>query len=116
MRAAPVVEQIIDERWATIGDTINGWRGSMAAGRCSYDFALNAANTKNLRIVRVRECPSRASPRPQGRQARAALRRVRPRMELRVERPEQHDHHGLVLEYPGISPAAERAQWSLPPL
>ena len=47
MRAAPVVEQIIDERWATIGDTINGWRGSMATGRCNYDFALNAANTKN---------------------------------------------------------------------
>jgi hypothetical protein len=43
----PVIEQIIDERWATIGETVNGWRGSMASGRCSYDWALNAANAKN---------------------------------------------------------------------
>jgi hypothetical protein len=46
-RAAPVVEQIIDERWESLGETVNGWRFSLATGRCSYDFALNAANTKN---------------------------------------------------------------------
>ena len=46
-RAAPMVETIIDERWATMSETVNGWRGSMATGRCSYDWALNAANTKN---------------------------------------------------------------------
>jgi hypothetical protein len=46
-RAAPVVEQIADERWQTMSDTVNGWRGSLASGRCSYDWALNAANTKN---------------------------------------------------------------------
>ena len=45
-RAAPVVEQIADERWKTISDTVNGWRGSLASGRCSFDWALNAANTK----------------------------------------------------------------------
>jgi hypothetical protein len=46
-RAAPVVEQIADERWQTMSETVNGWRGSLASGRCSYDWALNAANTKN---------------------------------------------------------------------
>ena len=46
-RAAPVVDQIIDERWQSMSDTVNGWRGSLASGRCSYDWPLNAANTKN---------------------------------------------------------------------
>lgn len=46
-RAAPMIEQIIDERWATLGQTVNGWRGSLSTGRCGYDWALNAANTKN---------------------------------------------------------------------
>ena len=31
-RAAPTVEQITDERWASIGETVNGWRGSLASG------------------------------------------------------------------------------------
>ena len=43
----PVIEQIADERWQTISETVNGWRGSLASGRCSFDWALNAANTKN---------------------------------------------------------------------
>ncbi|MER6190109.1 DUF1254 domain-containing protein [Streptomyces cyaneofuscatus] len=47
VRAAPVVEQITDERWQSMGTAVNGWRGSLSSGRCSYDFALNAANTKN---------------------------------------------------------------------
>ncbi len=46
-RAAPMVERIIDERWSTMSETVNGWRGSLASGRCSYDWSLNAANTKN---------------------------------------------------------------------
>ncbi len=46
-RAGPVVERIIDERWESMSDTVNGWRGSLASGRCSYDWSLNAANTKN---------------------------------------------------------------------
>jgi hypothetical protein len=46
-RAAPIIEKITDERWRTMSDTVNGWRGSLASGRCSYDWALNAANTKN---------------------------------------------------------------------
>jgi hypothetical protein len=46
-RAVPVIEQIADERWRTMSETVNGWRGSLASGRCSYDWALNAANTKN---------------------------------------------------------------------
>ena len=46
-RAAPVIEQIADERWRSMSETVNGWRGSLASGRCSYDWALNAANTKN---------------------------------------------------------------------
>ena len=46
-RAVPVIEQIADERWSTMSDTVSGWRGSLASGRCSYDWALNAANTKN---------------------------------------------------------------------
>jgi hypothetical protein len=46
-RAVPVIEAIVDERWATMSDTVNGWRGSLATGRCSYDWSLNAANTKN---------------------------------------------------------------------
>ena len=45
-RAAPVVDQIIDERWRSMSETVNGWRGSLASGRCSYDWPLNAANTK----------------------------------------------------------------------
>lgn len=46
-RAAPMVEQIAAERWQTMSETVNGWRGSLASGRCSFDWALNAANTKN---------------------------------------------------------------------
>ena len=46
-RAAPVIEQIADERWRSMSETVNGWRGSLASGRCSYDWPLNAANTKN---------------------------------------------------------------------
>jgi len=46
-RAAPVVEQIIDERWQSMSETVNGWRGSLASGRFSYDWSLKAANTKN---------------------------------------------------------------------
>jgi hypothetical protein len=46
-RAVPMVEKIIDERWSTMSETVNGWRGSLASGRCSYDWSLNAANTKN---------------------------------------------------------------------
>jgi hypothetical protein len=46
-RAAPMVERIIDERWSTMSETVNGWRGSLASGRCSYDWSLNAANAKN---------------------------------------------------------------------
>ena len=42
-----MVEQITYERWASIGETVNGWRGSLASGRCSYDWSLNAANAKN---------------------------------------------------------------------
>lgn len=30
-----------------MSETVNGWRGSLASGRCSYDWSLNAANTKN---------------------------------------------------------------------
>ena len=41
-----MVEQIADERWKTISETVNGWRGSLPSGRCSFDWALNAANTK----------------------------------------------------------------------
>ena len=29
-----------------MSDTVNGWRGSLASGRCSYDWSLNAANTR----------------------------------------------------------------------
>ncbi len=47
LRALPVIEKIADERWRTTSETVNGWRGSPASGRCSYDWALNAANTKN---------------------------------------------------------------------
>ena len=47
-RAAPVVEQIIDERWRSLSETVNGSRGSLASGRCSYDWALNAANTNHV--------------------------------------------------------------------
>ena len=46
-RAAPVVEQMVDERCRSMSETVNGSRGSLASGRCSYDWALNAANTKN---------------------------------------------------------------------
>jgi hypothetical protein len=46
-RAAPMIEKIADERWQSMSDTVNGWRGSLASGRCSHDWALNAANTKN---------------------------------------------------------------------
>ena len=42
-RAAPVVEQIVDERWRSLSETVNGSRGSLASGRCSYDWALNTA-------------------------------------------------------------------------
>ena len=45
-RAAPVIDQIIDERWHSMSETVNGWRGSLASGRCGYDWPLNAANTK----------------------------------------------------------------------
>ena len=30
-----------------MSETVNGWRGSLASGRCSYDWSLNAANAKN---------------------------------------------------------------------
>jgi hypothetical protein len=46
-RAVPVIDEIIETRWAAMSETVNGWRGSLASGRCSYDWALNAANTKN---------------------------------------------------------------------
>jgi len=46
-RAVPMIEEITDDRWRTMSDTVNGWRGSLASGRCSHDWALNAANTKN---------------------------------------------------------------------
>lgn len=42
-----MIEQIADERWKTMSETVNGWRGSLTSGRCSRDWALNAANTKN---------------------------------------------------------------------
>jgi hypothetical protein len=50
--AAPMV---IDEGWATMSETVNGWRGSMATGRCSHDWSLNVANT------RTRSAPSSLS-------------------------------------------------------
>ncbi|MEU4321237.1 DUF1214 domain-containing protein [Nocardia fluminea] len=46
IRASATIEQITDERWTSLGHTVNGWRGNLSGGRCSYDFALNAANTK----------------------------------------------------------------------
>jgi hypothetical protein len=32
-----MIDRIIDERWATMSETVNGWRGSLATGRCGYD-------------------------------------------------------------------------------
>ena len=46
-RAATAAEQIIDARWHATGETTNGWRYAMAAGRAGYDFALRAALAKN---------------------------------------------------------------------
>lgn len=45
-RAAVTAEQIIDARWANLGDTINGWRYYLAGGRAGHDFALRAALAK----------------------------------------------------------------------
>jgi hypothetical protein len=47
LRTIPDIERIIDERWLTIGETVNGWRSTKAIELCSFDVVLNAANTKN---------------------------------------------------------------------
>ena len=45
-RATQVAEDIIDARWADLGETVNGWRYNTAGGRAGRDFALRAALAK----------------------------------------------------------------------
>jgi hypothetical protein len=45
-RAARAGEQIIDSRWASAGETTNGWKYTMAGGRAGHDLALRAALAK----------------------------------------------------------------------
>lgn len=45
-RAAKAGAQIIDSRWQTLGETVNGWRYTMSGGRAGYDLALRAAMAK----------------------------------------------------------------------
>lgn len=47
-RAAPAVEQIIDRRWESLGETTNGWRYNLAGGRSNHDLALRAALAKYM--------------------------------------------------------------------
>jgi hypothetical protein len=46
-RAAEAAEQIIDARWAEVGETADGWRYHTAGGRTGHDLALRAALAKN---------------------------------------------------------------------
>ena len=45
-RAAKVGPQIVDSKWATAGETTNGWKYTFAGGRAGYDPGLRAALTK----------------------------------------------------------------------
>lgn len=46
IRAAKAAPQIIDSKWATAGQTANGWKCTFAGGRAGYDPGLRAALTK----------------------------------------------------------------------
>jgi hypothetical protein len=46
VRAAKAAPQIIDTKWATAGQTANGWKYTFAGGRAGYDPGLRAALTK----------------------------------------------------------------------
>jgi hypothetical protein len=46
-RAAEAAEQIIDARWAEVGETKNGWRYYTTGGRTGHDLVLRAALAKN---------------------------------------------------------------------
>ena len=45
-RAAKIAPQIIDSKWATAGETTNGWKYTFAGGRAGYDPGLRAALAK----------------------------------------------------------------------
>ena len=45
-RAQSTAEQLIDQRWAALGETTNGWRYNMSGGRSGHDFVLRAALAK----------------------------------------------------------------------
>lgn len=45
-RAQATAEQLIDQRWAALGETTNGWRYNMSGGRSGHDFVLRAALAK----------------------------------------------------------------------
>jgi hypothetical protein len=47
-RAAEAAEQIIDARWAEVGETDNGWRYYTAGGRTGHDLVLRATLAKNV--------------------------------------------------------------------
>lgn len=45
-RAAKAGEVIVDAAWKATGETVNGWRYTLAGGRAGYDLALRAALAK----------------------------------------------------------------------
>lgn len=45
-RAAIAGEKIVDDAWASSGETTNGWRYTLAGGRAGHDLALRAALAK----------------------------------------------------------------------
>ncbi|HKH92603.1 MAG TPA: DUF1254 domain-containing protein [Gemmatimonadaceae bacterium] len=47
-RAALAAEQLIDRRWLSLEETMNGSRYGMADGRSGHDFVLRAALAKNM--------------------------------------------------------------------
>jgi hypothetical protein len=47
-RAAAAVEPLIDQAWAQLGETTNGWRYNFAGGRAGHDLLLRAALAKNV--------------------------------------------------------------------
>ena len=96
-RAAPMVDRIIDERWATMSEMVIGWRGSLASGRLQLRLVAQRRQHQEpgrhraRRSGRVRQHPSRRRRPTTGRYERLRLA-LRGRRDAACRGDVEHGH------------------------
>jgi hypothetical protein len=94
-RAAEAAEQIIDARWAEVGETTNGSRYYTAGGRTGHDLALRATLAKNVLGAQL------------------ADEVIFPRCDVDADDEPLHGRHAYQLHFPAGQTPPVSAFWNL---